>query len=96
MLTLITMVATTASFRALLPLHYKFTFVDGDDFCDPLPGVADVYSGPYRCWYRTPTAAKVAAAHKRVLSFVEGRDGGFDVVMGFSQVSGFVLRWLQD
>ncbi len=45
-----------------------------------------MYPGPYRCWYRTPTAAKVAAAHKHVLSFVERREGGFDVVMGFSQV----------
>lgn len=45
-----------------------------------------MYSGPYRCWYDTPTTLKVARAHAQVSAII--RDlGPFEMVMGFSQVS---------
>ena len=79
------LIALAAAFRSLLPSHYDFVFIDGQGTCDPAPGVADVYSGPYLCWYSTPTTSKVAAAHQTISSVVE-KQGPFDAVMGFSQV----------
>lgn len=75
-----------ASFRALLPSSYDFHFVDGDLICDPSPGVDDMYTGPYRCWYDTPTTEKVARAHAQVSAIISDL-GPFEMVMGFSQVS---------
>ena len=76
----------TAHFRSLLPLDYEWTFVDGPAECDAAPGVAAFYPPPYRCWYTTPTTAKVDLAQQVISSIVQ-RDGPFDAVMGFSQVS---------
>ena len=72
-------------FRSLLPSWYEFVFIDGGYTCDPAPGVADFYSGPYLCWYSSPTTANVTEAHRRVSSVIED-NGPFDAVMGFSQV----------
>ena len=77
---------STASFRALLPANYEFVFVDAPIRCDPAPGVAAFYPGPYLCWYNTPTTAKVAESHEFV-SHIMQEQGPFDAVMGFSQVS---------
>lgn len=65
----------------LLPSYYTFTFPDGPVLCDPSPGVADHYSGPYRCWFKTPSNERVAAA----IDHVGARAADFDVVVGFSQ-----------
>ncbi len=60
-------------------------FVNGPASCDVAPGLEDVLVGPARCWYNTPTTAKVAAAHEAIQEIIE-RQGPFDGVMGFSQV----------
>jgi hypothetical protein len=54
--------------------------------CDPAPGVANVFPKPYLCWYNTPTTIKVAAAQKYVLDYIK-KEGPFDGVLGFSQVT---------
>lgn len=69
----------------MLPSWYEFIFIDGGYTCNPAPGVEDFYSGPYLCWYNTPTTAKVTEAHGRISSVIENQ-GPFDAVMGFSQV----------
>lgn len=74
-----------ASIRATLPSTYDFFFVDGPAVCDAAPSVGEVFAGPYRCWYNTPTMAKVSAAHDFVRGVME-KEGPFDGVMGFSQV----------
>lgn len=73
-----------ASVRATLPANYEFVFVNGPSECDAAPGISDVYAGPYRCWYNTPTTAKVKMAHEFVEDFMR-EQGPFDGVMGFSQ-----------
>lgn len=77
---------TPAHFRSLLPLDYEWIFIDGPAECDAAPGVAAFYEPPYLCWYTSPTTAKMDSAHKLISSVIE-RDGPFDAVMGFSQVS---------
>lgn len=76
--------AQTSSFRSLLPGNYQFTFVDGPVFCEPSLGAAEFYNGPYRCWYNTPTRTKVERCHRQMLEYLDN-EGGFDLVMGFSQ-----------
>lgn len=75
----------TASFRALLPTYYQFQFVDAEQFCDPSPGAAEYFSGPYRCWYTSPSTAGVSRAHRKVEEIIKDQ-GPFQIVMGFSQV----------
>lgn len=74
-----------AAFRSLLPASYKFSFVNASEFCDPTPGAAEYFAGPYRCWYTSPTTDKVARAHEEVRKVIDSH-GPFDIVMGFSQV----------
>ncbi|KAH7032189.1 serine hydrolase FSH [Macrophomina phaseolina] len=74
----------TACFRKLLPLDYEFVFLQGLAECEPAPGVAAFFPGPYRCWYDTPTSTKVKKAHVAVLDYIKAF-GPFDGVMGFSQ-----------
>ncbi|KAK5992003.1 Esterase alnB-like protein [Cladobotryum mycophilum] len=74
----------TAAFRSLLPPTYQFTFLDGIEACTPPADLAGFHSGPYLCWYRSPTVSKVARAQDHILSFIKN-NGPFDVVMGFSQ-----------
>jgi hypothetical protein len=81
--------STTANFRALLPLDYEWIFVDGPAECDAAPGVAAFYPPPYRCWYTTPTTAKMDLAQQCVSSIIQ-EVGPFDAVMGFSQVDSSV------
>lgn len=76
----------SASFRALLPSSYEFKFFDGQKLCSPSPQIADFYPGPYRCWYDSPARSKVESAHRYVMGLAAEEKGGFDVVMGFSQV----------
>ena len=77
----------TEAFRSLLPSHYEFIFINGPATCDAAPGVRDVFpEGPFNCWYTSPTAKKVKAAHEFVLKVLE-EIGGADGLMGFSQVS---------
>ena len=76
----------TAHFRSLLPLDYEWVFIDGPDECDAAPGIAVFFPPPYRCWYTTPTTAKIDAAQHELFSFIQ-RDGPFNAVIGFSQVS---------
>lgn len=75
-----------ASLRELLPANYVFVFIDGPETCEPAPGVSHVFPGPYRRWYSTPTTTKVTAVHSYITEIID-REGGFDGVMGFSQVS---------
>ncbi|KAM3516798.1 hypothetical protein NHJ13051_009573 [Beauveria bassiana] len=82
---------------SLLPSSYSFVFLDGPVICDPSPGVAELYDGPYRCWFNTPTNDKVAQAYKHMQKFLDDNvDRPFDVVIGFSQgaalVAGMLLR----
>ncbi|KAH7319000.1 serine hydrolase FSH [Rhexocercosporidium sp. MPI-PUGE-AT-0058] len=74
----------TAAFRSLLPASYKFSFVNASEFCDPSPGAAEYFAGPYRCWYTSPTTDNVARAHEEVRKVIDSH-GPFDIVMGFSQ-----------
>ncbi|KAF2259790.1 hypothetical protein CC78DRAFT_571633 [Lojkania enalia] len=74
----------TAPFRSLLASDHEMVFLEAPNTCEPSPEVLGFYPGPYLCWYDTPTTAKVAAAHKFVLDYVERR-GPFDGVIGFSQ-----------
>jgi len=76
--------AQSSSFRSLLSEGYKFTFVNGPVFCDPSPGAAEFYDGPYRCWFDTPTREKVERSHQQMVEYIDNA-GGFDLVMGFSQ-----------
>ncbi|EKG10396.1 hypothetical protein MPH_12495 [Macrophomina phaseolina MS6] len=72
-------------FRRLLPAHYEFFYLEGEYECGPAEGVADVFPGPYLCYYpMPPTRESLRRAHDRVLETVE-RDGPFDIVLGFSQ-----------
>lgn len=73
-----------APIRELLPSSYEYVFIEGGELCDPLPG--QVYPGPYRCWYSSPSTEKVAKAQELVRREIESK-GPFDVIMGFSQVS---------
>lgn len=73
-----------ASLRKTLPSEYEFVFMEGILPCEAAPGAAALFSGPYRCWYDTPTTVKVERAHSEVLGFVQ-REGPFDGVIGFSQ-----------
>lgn len=77
--------SSTAAFRALLPPHYHFTFIDGGVSCAPSPGVENLYSGPYKCFYESPSTERVAAAHLALETAVKTK-GPFQLVMGFSQV----------
>ncbi|KAK7534498.1 serine hydrolase FSH [Phyllosticta citricarpa] len=74
----------TAPFRRLLPSDYEFTFLEGRFECEPAPGVSGIFTGPYSCWYDTPTTSKVAKAHEYVLEVIREK-GPFHGVMGFSQ-----------
>lgn len=76
----------TAHFRSLLPLDYDWVFIDGPAECDAAPGIAAFFPPPYRCWYTTPTTARIESAQQKLFSFIK-REGPFDAVMGFSQVS---------
>ncbi|KUI66655.1 hypothetical protein VM1G_02158 [Cytospora mali] len=67
----------TESLRATLPATYEFVFTDGPVDCDAAPGVGDIFTGPYRCWYNTPTTAKVKTAHNFVDQFIK-EHGSFD------------------
>ena len=67
-------------------MDYEWVFVDGLTECQAAPGIAALYPPPYRCWYTTPTTARVDAAQRMISSVIE-REGPFDAVMGFSQVS---------
>ncbi|KAL2050626.1 hypothetical protein ABVK25_009134 [Lepraria finkii] len=78
--------AQTAHFRSLL-VDFEWVFVDGPTECEAAPGIAAFYPPPYRCWYTTPTTAKVDSAQRLISSIIE-REGPFDAVMGFSQVRG--------
>lgn len=74
-----------ASLRNTLPAsEYEFVFMQGIMSCEAAPGASGLFSGPYLCWYDTPTTAKVARAHREVLDFVQ-TNGPFDGVIGFSQ-----------
>ncbi|KAL6716014.1 hypothetical protein ACLMJK_006976 [Lecanora helva] len=75
--------AQTAHFRSLL-VDFEWVFVDGPIECQAAPAIAAFYSPPYRCWYTTPTTAKVDAAQRLIATIIE-RKGPFDAVMGFSQ-----------
>ncbi|KAM3436083.1 hypothetical protein MY4824_004561 [Beauveria thailandica] len=82
---------------SMLPSSYSFVFLDAPVICDASPGVADLYVGPYRCWFNTPTNHKVAQAYKHMQKFLDDNsDHPFDVVIGFSQgaalVAGMLLR----
>ncbi|KAJ6150441.1 hypothetical protein N7471_001640 [Penicillium samsonianum] len=74
----------TAGLQSQLPSNYVFFFANAPETCDPAPGMGDFFSGPYRCWYNTPTTSKVAAAHHFVQNIIE-QNGPFDGVIGFSQ-----------
>lgn len=76
--------AQISNFVSLLASNFTFTFLDAPNFCDAAPGVADFYSGPYRCWFNTPTGEKVGKAIEQARQAIE-EAGPFDVVMGFSQ-----------
>ena len=76
--------SATAHFRSLL-VDYEWVFVDGPAKCEAAPGIAAFYPPSYRCWYTTPTTAKVDSAQRLISSIIQ-REGPFDAVMGFSQV----------
>ncbi|KAF9887634.1 hypothetical protein FE257_009727 [Aspergillus nanangensis] len=78
--------AQISHFLNLLPdCYYSFTFPDGPVLCDASPGVADHHPGPYRCWFNTPTNAKVSQAYSWVRRKILQNGAPFDVVIGFSQ-----------
>lgn len=52
--------------------------------CEAAAGARGLFSGPYLCWFDTPTTAKIALAHRAILEFIQTH-GPFDGVMGFSQ-----------
>lgn len=68
-------------------MDYEWVFVDGPTICEAAPGIAAFYPPPYRCWYTTPTTAKIDSAQRMISSIIQ-REGPFDAVMGFSQVRG--------
>ena len=76
--------AQTAKVRALLGPTFSFDFIEGEKPCEPAPGIAEVYSGPYIAFYEDPTPEQVAEAHDLVNEVIE-EDGPFDGIMGFSQ-----------
>ncbi|OKL56915.1 hypothetical protein UA08_07742 [Talaromyces atroroseus] len=77
--------AQTASFRSLLPSYYTFYFPEGEYECAAADGIAEVYPGPYLCWYPfPPTLDHLSEAHELIWNIIE-EDGPFDGVMGFSQ-----------
>ncbi|KAL1642564.1 hypothetical protein SLS58_005332 [Diplodia intermedia] len=76
--------AQTAYFRSILPPTYEFLFLPATQDCDVAAGISDIYPGPYRCWYDTPTTSNVQKAQDTILRYAK-RAGPFDGVMGFSQ-----------
>ena len=76
--------SATAHFRSLL-VDFEWVFVDGPSECEAAPGIAAFYPPPYRCWYTTPTTAKMDSAQQLISSIIE-REGPFDAVMDFSQM----------
>jgi hypothetical protein len=71
----------TASFRAQLPSHFAFEFLEGQEPCSAADGVEKIYPGPYLCWYESPPSMeKVAEAHKTICEIIE-EDGPFDAVL---------------
>jgi Serine hydrolase (FSH1) len=80
--------AQTASFRSILPSHYTFHFPEGEYEYPAADGIAEIYPGPYLCWYPfPPTLENVSEAHELIWNIIE-EDGPFDGVMGFSQGAG--------
>lgn len=59
-----------------------FVFPDAPWTCDPFPGVADIYDGPYLTWNSTPSTEHVAYAHRYLQKYLSQP---FDLVIGFSQ-----------
>ncbi|KAI9642735.1 hypothetical protein NHQ30_008466 [Ciborinia camelliae] len=74
----------TAGFRDLLSEDYDFDFLDAPTICNADPGLKDIYPGPYRCWYKTPTTASMSKIHALIIEYMD-MNGPYDAVMGFSQ-----------
>ena len=72
--------------RDILPAQYEFHFMDGNLECEPAKEVVNVFPGPYRCWYTSPSTRRVTAAHERLKEMIR-MGGPFDAILGFSQVS---------
>jgi len=77
-------------FRSLLPKHFEYEFFDADNEYPAAEGCADIFPGPYYCFYPVPTANNVELAHQYVQEIIE-EEGPFDAVMGFSQVGHVLL-----
>ncbi|KAJ5375585.1 Serine hydrolase FSH [Penicillium concentricum] len=60
----------------------EFIFPDAPWTCDPFPGVANIYDGPYLAWIRTPSTEQVAYAHAYLQKYLLDP---IDLVIGFSQ-----------
>lgn len=78
----------TASFRAQLPSHFSFEFLEGQGSCTAADGVDQIYPGPYLCWYEFPPSIENVAEAHRSVDEVIAEDGPFDAVLGFSQGAG--------
>lgn len=80
----------TEMFRSLLPKHFEYEFFDADNEYPAAEGCADIFPGPYYCFYPVPTTNNVELAHQYVQEIIE-EEGPFDAVMGFSQVGHVLL-----
>ncbi|KAL8965982.1 MAG: hypothetical protein Q9183_003586 [Haloplaca sp. 2 TL-2023] len=74
----------TTSFRAKLPSHFTFDFVDGFLPTSPAAGVDLFYPAPYYSFWNTLAISDVRKAHTWLRDLL-ARDGPYDGVMCFSQ-----------
>jgi len=74
----------TEGFRNLLPGHFDYEFVEGENEVPPAPGVAKVFPGPYFSYLTDYSVGSIEEQHRFIMDIV-AEEGPFDGVMGFSQ-----------
>jgi predicted esterase len=69
----------------------EFVFIDGELDSGPGPGVSGTFEPPYYTYFKWPRAVKdpdddlsVEAAYQYIYDVLEGEDGPFDGILGFS------------
>jgi len=74
----------TEGFRNLLPAHFDYEFVEGENEVPPAPGIAKVFPGPYLSYLADYSVGSIEEQHRFIMDIVT-EEGPFDGVMGFSQ-----------
>ncbi|KAK3902772.1 family of serine hydrolases 1 [Staphylotrichum tortipilum] len=86
----------TAAFRAKLPPHITFTFLDAPFFCDAAPGT-DILFAPgtgHRAWWTGADTNAIRGAARLFAEHLASDEGPFDIVLGFSQGCALIASYL--